>query len=87
MGIVQGDREVLGRFGAPERLEVWDCLDCGCAWFVGAQERQWLMRLAVLLSLVRYLDEASDDTGSLQRYCEAVASIEVSVTQFEAAQV
>ena len=37
------------------------------------------MRLAALLLLVRYLGEASGDTGSLQRYGEAVASIEASV--------
>ena len=37
------------------------------------------MRLAALLLLVRYLGEASGDTGSLQRPCEAVASIEASV--------
>ena len=37
------------------------------------------MQLAALLRLVRYLGEASGDTGSLQRPCKAVASIEASV--------
>jgi hypothetical protein len=37
------------------------------------------MRVAALLLLVRYLGEASGDTGSLQRACKAVASIEASV--------
>ena len=37
------------------------------------------MRLAALLVLIRYLGEASGDTGSLQRPCKAVASIEASV--------
>ena len=37
------------------------------------------MRLAALLVLIRYLGEASGDTGSLQRCCKAVASIEASV--------
>lgn len=38
------------------------------------------MQVAALLILVRYLDEASGDTGLLKRPCEAVASIEASVT-------
>jgi hypothetical protein len=37
------------------------------------------MRLAALLRLVRYLGEASGDTGLLKRPCEAVASVEASV--------
>jgi hypothetical protein len=37
------------------------------------------MRLAALLRLVRYLGEASGDTGMLKRPCDAVASIEASV--------
>ena len=37
------------------------------------------MRVAVPLLLVRYLDEARGDASSLQRPCEAVASIEASV--------
>ena len=37
------------------------------------------MRVAALLLLVRYLREASDDAGSLERPFEAVASIEASV--------
>lgn len=37
------------------------------------------MRLAALLHLIRYLGEASADTGSLQRCGKAVASIEASV--------
>jgi hypothetical protein len=37
------------------------------------------MQLAALLRLVRYLGEASGDTGLLKRPCEAVASIEASV--------
>src|SRR5271166_3473155 len=37
------------------------------------------MRLAAWLVLIRYLGEASGDTGSLQRCGEAVASIEASV--------
>jgi hypothetical protein len=71
--------ELLGCSGLPERFEVWDCLDCGCAGFVSAQERQWLIRLAALLMFVRNLGKASDDAGSMQRPCEADASIEASV--------
>ena len=37
------------------------------------------MRLAVLLVLIGYLGEAGDDAGSLQRPCEAAASIEASL--------
>jgi len=37
------------------------------------------MRLAALLVLVRDLGEASGDTGSLQRRCEVIASIEASI--------
>jgi hypothetical protein len=37
------------------------------------------MRLAALLVLIRYLGEASGNTGSLQRYGKAVTSIEASV--------
>ena len=65
--------------GPPERFEVWDCLDCSCAWFVGVQERHWLIRLAALLMLIRNLVGASDKAGSPQRPCEADASIEASV--------
>ena len=43
------------------------------------QERQWLIRLAALLMLVRNLGKASEDAGSLQRPREADASIETSV--------
>ena len=79
MGVVEGPLELLGCSGPPERFEVWDCLDCGGAWFVGVQERQRPIRFAALLMLVRDLGEASDDAGSLQRPCEADASIEASV--------
>ena len=51
-----------------------------CEWFVGAQERRWPSAARCFAEvLIRYLGEASGDAGSLQRRCEAVASIEASV--------
>ena len=47
--------------------------------FVGAQERQRHIRLVALLVLVRNLAETSDNAGSVERPCEADASIEAPV--------
>jgi hypothetical protein len=67
LGIVERAFKLFGCPGPPERLEVWDCRDCGCAGFVSAQERQFFILLASLLLRVRELVEASEDAGSQQR--------------------
>ena len=54
-------------FWPARAIEVWNCLDCGCAWFVGAQERQSLMRLAALLGLVRYANLPNRLTRMVRR--------------------
>jgi hypothetical protein len=78
LGIVERAFKLFGCLGPPERFEVRDCRDCSCMGFVGAHERQWLIRIAAL-ARVRELGEASDDAGSQQRLREADASIEASV--------
>jgi hypothetical protein len=80
LGIVERAFKLFGCLGPPERVEVRDYVDCGCAGFVGAHELQFFILLASLLARERELGEASEDVGSQQRPREAVPPIEASVT-------